>query len=128
MLLFVAFYATFTFSKLFWLRIFLIINNKFNLFTKYLENILQYFSRWACLHFVGNSLGRKVTEKIGGAIIFAPISISFSGEFLFVLGHDDSSMAGRALNRFGIIRPAAPEAILPNYYNTGLKEKLSSYR
>lgn len=144
---------------------FLVISNKFNLFTKYLENTLQYFSRRACLHFVGNGLGTRLTEAVGGAVVLAPVTISVTGGVFFVSGHDDkagnfafgkmvqyreanplatykqqynqyvemynghanSSLAGRTLNSLGLIKPAVPEAIIPNY-NTGLKEKLASYR
>lgn len=58
----------------FWL-VFLVVSNKYNLCTKFLKKLLIYFSRRACLHYIGNfgsdsarKLGLGVFSALGAAI------------------------------------------------------------
>ena len=58
------------FLSLLWIWFcFLSISNYFKLFPKIRKKILKYFSRKACLHFVGNSLGAKLQPHLPAILI-----------------------------------------------------------
>ena len=44
--------------------VFLYIMNKYNLNDKFLRNLLNYFSRRACLHYIGNSFGAMFIKSL----------------------------------------------------------------
>ena len=54
----------------------LIFCNKFNIFNNFLLKIQNYFSREACLHFIGNNPGKLLCEKVGTMIVCTPIVVS----------------------------------------------------
>lgn len=58
--------------------IFLYLMNKYNLNNKFLQSLLNYFSRRACLHYIGNSFGRLFVQNIskleGKVIAYAIIA------------------------------------------------------
>ena len=59
-----------------WLWLFFsFISNKFNLFFTFLKFLQKFFSRRACLHFLGNSTGSKVLKKLNGGIL-SPFIVS----------------------------------------------------
>lgn len=131
----------------------LIFSNAFNIFNHYLLNLQNYFSRTACLHYIGNNPGKVLCQKIGTAIVCTPIVISLPATAAFVLDHEaktanyamermnnyrdkhpdstddqqygvyqhayqshgNSSILGRSLTNYGIMKPGAPEAVIPGY-------------
>ena len=48
---------------------FLSISNYFNVFSKVRRKIVKYFSRKACLHFIGNAPGSKLSEHLPAVLI-----------------------------------------------------------
>jgi hypothetical protein len=77
---------SFLLSLWLWL-FFLFISNKFNLFPMLLKRITKYFSRQACLHFLGNNLGTKVPQKLGTYIIY-PLVAAFPAAVGLVIDAD----------------------------------------
>jgi hypothetical protein len=54
----------------------LIFTNTFNIFTNFLSKIQKYFSRKACLHYIGNNPGAAASHKIGTYLVWAPVTLS----------------------------------------------------
>ena len=67
----------------------LVFCNRFNVFTDFLLRIRDYFSRGACLHYIGNNVGQRVCNQMGTFIVCTPIVVSIPG------------LAGFALNEGG---------------------------
>jgi hypothetical protein len=47
----------------------------FKFFNNFLLKIQNYFSRRACLHFIGNNLGKLLCQKVGTLIIVSTLVI-----------------------------------------------------
>lgn len=58
-----------------WL-VFLVMCNKHKICTRLLTTIKFFFSRRACLHFIGNATGKKIAEKLGNNVLVPTIIIS----------------------------------------------------
>jgi hypothetical protein len=61
--------------------IFLSISSHFKMFSKVRRKVLNYFSRRACLHFVGNGFGSRLGLKVGAhiaatAVVCVPVCVS----------------------------------------------------
>jgi hypothetical protein len=135
----------------------LIFSNAFGICNRFLLSIQHYFSRGACLHYIGNHPGKILCQRVGTVIVYTPIVISVPTTAGYVLdkeaqtanyalaqinaykirnpncslneqygvfteaykSHANSSIVGRQLTNWGIMVPAAPEAVIPNY-STGL--------
>ena len=70
-------FSFFFFLLLIWSWMFILIScNKYGVGTNFLLKIQNYFGRSGCLHFIGNSPGRLLCEKIGMAIVCTPIFVS----------------------------------------------------
>ena len=131
----------------------LIVSNEFNVFNHFLLKIQNYFSRDACLHYIGNNPGKTLCQKIGTMIVCTPIIVSVPATAGYVFdyeaktgnyaidkmheyqakhpnsthdqqynvyhnrykSHANSSLMGRTLTNVGIMKPGAPEAVIPNY-------------
>ena len=73
LLIFTAFkghFILFFFIGLWLWLVFLFIFNKFNLFSTFLNNLQNFFSRRACLHFLGNNAESKVPNRLGGWVFY----------------------------------------------------------
>jgi hypothetical protein len=148
----------FFFLMLQWLWMFILIfvnflNIKFNFFDKFLKGIQSYFSRKACLHFIGNNPGKTTVTKIGTLILYTPLLASIPAtagyavdrecqtgnyavtrmhEYQFknpeathdsmykvyrdcYTSHANSTLVGRCLTVWGVMSPAAPEAVIRGY-------------
>lgn len=65
------------FLLILWIWIFILIFfNEFKIFTNFLFKIQNYFSRKACLHFIGNHPGKEFCRKVGTTIACTPIVVS----------------------------------------------------
>lgn len=51
----------------------LIYSNLFSIFNNFLSVVQNYFSRKACLHFIGNNIGAKLSSRLGPMVILSPI-------------------------------------------------------
>ena len=142
------------FLLILWIWMFILIFcNTFNIFNNFLLKRQDYFSRKACLHFIGNSPGKLLCEKVGAIIVCTPIVVSIPATAGYVLDkesqtgnyainkmqdyqakhpnsthdqqyevyqnsyklHANSSLIGRSLTKWGVMRPGAPEAVIPGY-------------
>jgi hypothetical protein len=83
---------------------FLGISSYFNKFPKLRERILKYFSRRACLHFIGNAMGSKIAEFFGK-------------NYMVILGGiaTGSISIGIPLNEASTIAYKAGEAVCEEY-------------
>ena len=92
---FVSFF--FLFSLWVWV-FFLIFCNRFKIFNNFLLKIQNYFSREACLHFIGNTPGKLLCEKVGTLIVCTPIVVSIPATAGYAL--DKESQTGNyAINK-----------------------------
>ena len=146
-------YVLFFFLLIQWIWIFILIFlNKFNICNNFLSKILNYFSRKACLHYIGNNAGNKL-QRLGAHVLIPLVTGALPAGALFMLSqesatgnyaagqmyehqvkhpnstqdeqyntyqkcyklHANSSMTGRLLTYWGVLRPAAPEVIIPDY-------------
>lgn len=134
----------------------LILCNRYEMGTRLLSKVQQYYSRRACLHFIGNTIGSKIGKKLGSTVVIAPVIASIPGAAVYSLEkeqqtanyaieqlhqykqnfpestplqqydiyktsynqHANSSIIGRGLKSIGVMEPAAPEAIVPDYLTT----------
>lgn len=71
-----------------WLWLFfLFISNKFNLFSTFLNRLQKFFSRRACLYFLGNGAGNTVPKKLGWAIL-SPVIVAIPSAVGFAADAD----------------------------------------
>lgn len=70
-------FTLFFFLLIEWVWMFsLIFINEFNIFNHFLLKIQNYFSRKACLHYIGNSPGKRLCNNIGPLVVCTPIVVS----------------------------------------------------
>lgn len=82
-------FMVFFFLLILWLWIFiLILCNKLKIFNDFLLKIQTYFSRGACLHFIGNNPGKMLCEKVGLLIVCTPIVVSIPATGGYVLDRE----------------------------------------
>lgn len=156
-------FTLFFFLLIEWVWMFgLIFSNKYNIFNHFLFKIQNYFSRKACLHYIGNNIGKTLCQRIGTMIVCTPIIVSVPGIAGYVLdqeaktgnyaiekmheyqakhsnsthdqqynvykicyqSHANSSIMGRSLTNWGVMKPGAPEVVIPDY-KSDLKNSLS---
>lgn len=92
-------FMVFFFLLTLWIWTFILIFcNKFKIFNNFLLKIQNYFSREACLHFIGNTPGKLLCEKIGTMIVCTPIVVSVPATAGYAL--DKESQTGNyAINK-----------------------------
>jgi hypothetical protein len=57
-----------------WIWIFILLySNLFNIFNNFLSVVQNYFSRKACLHFIGNTIGSKLPSSLGPLVMLSPL-------------------------------------------------------
>ena len=104
-------YLLFTWS---WMFI-LIFCNKFNVFKNFLLKIQDYFSRGACLHFIGNTIGKALCEKVGGVIVCTPIVVSLPAIAGYAL--EQESQTGKyAINKMHEFQAKHPNSTHDQQY------------
>lgn len=133
----------FLLGQWFWMCM-LIFLNKFKIHTNFLRKIHKYFSRKACLHYLGSNLSLKKENRVGVIGVLAPLWLLPHNIFFYLsaqeaktgqyaiekmheyeLNHPESTPDQRYkvyedsyygyANRFNFFKPAAPESIIPNY-------------
>jgi len=92
-------FMVFFFLLILWIWSFILIFcNKFKIFNNFLLKIQNYFSREACLHFIGNNPGKLLCEKVGTLIVCTPIVVSIPATAGYAL--DKESQTGNyAINK-----------------------------
>ena len=86
---------------------------------KFLSNILTYFSRGGCLHFIGNNAGQTFTNLVGKTII-APAIAGVTGSGAFILNYE-ANMANYAVGEMLEVQrlnPSATDRELYKVYKT----------
>jgi hypothetical protein len=96
----------------------LIFCNKFNFGSKFLTRVKEYFSRKACLHFIGNTLGKEICKKIGAFIVCTPIaSIPAAGGYVVEKEHQTGTYAINQMHQFLDKNPTATKEQAYKVYN-----------
>jgi hypothetical protein len=90
-------FMVFFFLLILWIFI-LILCNKLKICNDFLLKIKTYFSREACLHFIGDHPGKMLCEKLGLLIVCAPIAVSIPATAGFVL-EKESQTGNYAANK-----------------------------
>jgi hypothetical protein len=80
-------FMLFFFLFILWIWMFILI-----FCNKFLLKIQNYFSREACLHFIGNNPGKLLCERVGTLIVCTPIVVSVPATAGYVL--DKESQTG----------------------------------
>ena len=92
-------FSVFFFLLILWLWMFiLILCNKLKIFNDFLLKILTYFSREACLHFIGNNPGKLLCEKVGLLVVCSPIVVSIPATGGYVL-EKEAQTGNYAINK-----------------------------
>lgn len=95
---------------------FLTVSNWFTLFTVLLEDILRYFSRRACLHFVGNGAGSTTASKAGPFVVMAPVAVSLPATGIYVV-ETDAKIGNYAYDQLQQQKLRTPEISFKQQYD-----------
>jgi len=104
---------------------FLSISNYFKLFPKVRQEIVKYFSRRACLHFIGNSAGSRLSPHLPAILIAAVSTIPAIAGPLNDATTSANNAGETAITNYKVTHPSASPLELQTIFNEAFFESLN---